>query len=583
MKQGMIRLIGLTAVFLATMILIMVNQVVATPTILAGSDGFVYLPIVTKPLNQDLVVTAVEVNQSIQRANNTVPLVANRNTLVRVYAEVLSGVPLSNVVVRLSATRGGNPIGQIDSLPTTIPVDATRDDEDSTVNFQILPSWLSGNVNLTATVDPSNAIIEPNEGNNTVVTAVTFNNVPDLQIVIVPINYTHSGSNDPGYYPAQSVDYITDWLMRAYPIDNVAATIRTPYNFSGNLEEADYWQNLGETGLLDRMYQLKLADGYPADTPVVYYAFVPTSNGSSQWFYSGIAGIGWIGYRESVGLNLGNTDQTATLAGHEIGHNMGRRHAPCGNPAGVDPYFPYAGASIGEYGIDIPQGNFWTPATAVDVMSYCSPEWVSDYTYIGLYNDQMANGFALAQTAVASMIVSAGLSDSGEVSIHPTYAFSSFPATAVTSEYQVELLDEDGNLLVTQAMQLREAVEEGVSGRMLTAVIPLPAQPAAALHIVQDGQIVASRPLNNVAAFGQQTAVANREGNIITLSWGQADTPTIIRYSPDGGQSWTALGLGIEGGTFTVDATTLPAGDNGLFEMIPANTGSVVRWTAVLP
>jgi hypothetical protein len=578
----MIRLLGLTAVFLATLAVVIVNQDGNTPKILAGNDEFVYLPIVMKPLNQDLAVTAVEVNQAIQRANNTVPLVANRDTLVRVYAEALTGGPVSNVLVRLSATRGGTPIGQIDA-PATIPVNATRDNEDSTVNFQLPPGWLSGNVNLTATVDPNNAIAEPNEGNNTVVTAVTFNNVPDLQLVIVPINYTHTGSNDPGYYPAQSEDYISDWLLSAYPVDEVDVTMRTPYNFTGNLQDSFYWHNSIGTGLLNRMSQLKLADGYPEDTPVVYYAFVPTRNGSNQWFYAGIAGIGWIGKRESVGLNLGDTNQTRTLAGHEIGHNMGRWHAPCGNPSDVDPLYPYGGASIGEYGVDIPEGVFWTPATAVDVMSYCSPEWVSDYTYIGLYNDQLSNGFAIQQTAVESLIVSAGLSDSGEVTIHPTYAFSSYPSTAVTGDYQIELLDEAGKVLLAQPMSLREAEEEGVRGRMLTAVLPLTNLRPAAIRIVHGAETVASHSLSNPAAFGPQTAATTREGNTITLTWGLVGTPAIVRYSPDSGKTWIALALGVEGGTFTVDATTLPVGENALFEMIPADTGRVMGLTAVLP
>ena len=61
-------------------------------------------------------------------------------------------------------------------------------------------------------------------------------------------------------------------------------------------------------GLLWDMYLLKASDVAPADpddSPIVYYAFVPITNSSGTWFSSGIAGIGWIGFRESVGLNLG--------------------------------------------------------------------------------------------------------------------------------------------------------------------------------------------------------------------------------------------------------------------------------------
>lgn len=571
---------GLTVILLTT--LAFIGHMGRNATLFAGSEQFIYLPIVTK--DADLTITGVEITQASQKVNNSVPLVANRNTVVRVFAEAPVGGAINNVVVRLTAVRGGSTIGTLNSAPITIPVDATRDNFNSSVNFELPAGWLTGNVSLTATVDPDNTVQERNEGNNAITQAMNFNDVPDLQVVIVPINYTHTGPTAPGFYPAQSVDYISDWIMRAYPIDNIQITIHSPYNFTGNLQDGNYWVNNLGTGLLDRMYQLKLGDGYPEDTPLVYYAFVPISNGSSQWFFSGIAGIGWIGYRESVGLNLGNNDDTGKLAGHEIGHNMNRRHAPCGGPAGVDPLYPYAGASIGEYGLDIPNGVFWSPATAVDIMSYCEPAWISDYTYIGIYNDQRANGFAaMNSTAVDSMVVSAGLGEDGTVTLAPSYAFTSYPSTRAVSDYRVELLDESGDVLVSQPMQLREAEEEEVSARALTAVLPLPTAAAATLRIVQGDEVVASRSLNNAAAFGPQTATAVREGDAITLNWGLVDTPVIVRYSADGGQSWTALGIGVTDGAFIVDATTLPTGENGLFEIILGNTGSKVVLTAMMP
>ncbi len=576
---------GLTAVLL--LVSLFISQTGRNHRLFAGSDYAIYLPLVTKPVSKDLTVTGVEITQAIQRADNSVPLVANRNTVVRVFAEAPVGGPINNVVVRLTAVRNGSTIGQMNSAPTTIPIDATRDSFNSTVNFILPAGWLTGNVSLTATIDPDNTVPEANENNNTISQAMNFNTVPDLQVRIVPINYTHTGPTAPGFYPAQSVDYISDWLMRAYPIGNVEITIRSPYNFTGNLQDINSWANDSQTGLLNRMRELKLFDGHSLNTPVVYYAFVPISSGSTRWFFNGTAGIGWIGGRESVGLNLMGfwpENETGKLAAHEIGHNMGRRHAPCGVPGQTDPFYPYAGASIGEYGLDIPNGDFWSPATAVDFMSYCNPAWISDYTYIGIYNDQRANGFAaMNDTAVDSLVVSAGLGADGTVTLAPSYAFASYPSVGGDSDYRGELLDENGDVLVSQPMQLREAEEEDVSARELTAVLPLPTTAAATLRIVRGDEIVASRSLNNAAAFGPQTATAVREGNTITLNWGLVNTPAIVRYSSDGGQSWLGLGLGITDGTFLVDAAALPAGDNGLFEIILGNTGSKVVLTAVMP
>jgi len=67
-----------------------------------------------------------------------------------------------------------------------------------------------------------------------------------------------------------------------------------------------------------------------------------------------------------------------------MGHAHGREHAPCGNPAGPDRNYPYAGAKIGAWGYDIVTGKFADPSKYVDMMSYCTPIWLSDYTFYAL-------------------------------------------------------------------------------------------------------------------------------------------------------------------------------------------------------
>jgi len=84
---------------------------------------------------------------------------------------------------------------------------------------------------------------------------------------------------------------------------------------------------------------------------------------------------------------------------HEVGHNHGRNHAPCApgnNISGVDAKYPYPGAKIGTWGYDGRKKVFFDPTTTLDIMGYCDPKWISDYTYKGLM-DRVAsvNGVAL--------------------------------------------------------------------------------------------------------------------------------------------------------------------------------------------
>jgi hypothetical protein len=64
---------------------------------------------------------------------------------------------------------------------------------------------------------------------------------------------------------------------------------------------------------------------------------------------------------------------------------MSRSHAPCGGAGGPDPSYPYAGGKIGVWGLDVATLAPKDPTVYVDLMGYCNPDWVSDYTYKNLY------------------------------------------------------------------------------------------------------------------------------------------------------------------------------------------------------
>ena len=71
----------------------------------------------------------------------------------------------------------------------------------------------------------------------------------------------------------------------------------------------------------------------------------------------------------------------ATIA-HEFGHNFSLWHAPCGGPVApaVDPSYPYPDGTIGAWGYDF-RINAVVSRLALDFMSYCEFDWVSDYHF----------------------------------------------------------------------------------------------------------------------------------------------------------------------------------------------------------
>ena len=87
-------------------------------------------------------------------------------------------------------------------------------------------------------------------------------------------------------------------------------------------------------------------------------------------------GLGYVGYPVSVGgLSSG-------IFAHELGHNLNLLHAPCGGAGSPDGRFPYRDGSSGVWGYDVATGVVIDPALYKDVMGYCNPDWVSDYSFI---------------------------------------------------------------------------------------------------------------------------------------------------------------------------------------------------------
>src|SRR5262249_19276677 len=98
-------------------------------------------------------------------------------------------------------------------------------------------------------------------------------------------------------------------------------------------------------------------------------------------------------YRAGIGTGYADSPYTIPNALHEIGHSHGRQHAPCGGGNNKDPQFPYADGGVGAWGYDLLNGKLFSPNDTKDIMGYCEPKWMSDYTYSALLERiQLVNG-----------------------------------------------------------------------------------------------------------------------------------------------------------------------------------------------
>ena len=546
------------------------------PSLMMSTDLIsttIYLPFVSvQPTPRDFTITGLEITQSVQNPYNSVSLVANRATVVRVYVQdVLGGAP--PVYVSLTGTHNGVPMGTLTQGLATISTAPSRASLASSFNFTLPPNWITaGTLDLVAKVDSTNLVSEANEANNTFSITLGFNAVPALNLKIVPIAYTHTGAH-PGFFAAPTADTVSDWIRRSYPVSEVNVLIRTPFSFTGNLTVDSEWDRL-----LDAVTTQKSLDGAPSSQ--VYYALIPTNN---DWWNGDVpawGGYSWIGYRVGVGLNYPwSANLTSRLAVHEIGHNFGLLHvAGCSNPAGIDPAYPYANGSIGQYGLDISPSTLYTPASNYDFMTYCSSslQWWSDYHYQKLYNDQRIHGLAPIRTAAQnSLLIRASLNAQSAVTMLPIYSMTSVPTVAPSSsEYAVQLLDASGKVISSHPVTVLQP-SEGTT-RAIHALVPFPSTSVASVRIVRAGAQVAERAMITSRAPIAAPAVESA-GTDFMVRWNAASVPSIVQYIPDSGSPIT-LGVDVTNGELRVDARTLPSGD-GHFEILtadnPASNGRV--------
>ncbi len=303
--------------------------------------------------------------QAIQSRELPIALVAGEQALLRVFPTAARANSERMPAVRADFYVGGSLAHSVDipSGPGPIPTELDEGSLDRSVNATIPAGIVQPGLEMAIEIDPGGTLDESLDVARRIPEAgrlsVEVRTMPRFDVTFVPFIWeTNPDMSVVELVDAMEADPGGHEMLRhvrtLLPVAEISVTAHAPVRTSSIASH----ELIGQTRLIATMeggggYHMGLLSGA----------------------FSGAAGIADLGRRIAFSV----TD--ADVIAHEFGHNLSLQHAPCGNPLGIEPAYPYANASPGGWGYDFGEQRLVPPDEYFDLMSYCPPSWVSDFSF----------------------------------------------------------------------------------------------------------------------------------------------------------------------------------------------------------
>ena len=477
----------------------------------------------------NLRVDGLYLVQSVQTYDRTVPLVRDRDALLRVFVtanQVNAAMP--DVSVTLYA--GGAAIAEL-TIPApglSTPLAPDEATLNSSWNVILDKSLIRSNLSVTVTVDAANAIEEGDESDNVFPSSGTplpldVRTVPPFNVTFVPVISRATGRRG-DVTEANRAEYLEP-SMRMHPLTGWDATVHAAYTTATGLGlQADNGNNAWGT-ILSEVNSLRLAESSMRH----YYGVVNPS------YSSGVAGVAYIGAPAAVGWD--KPASRGSVAAHEWGHNWGRPHAPCGDAPNPDSNYPYANGEIGVIGYDMVEEAL-KPADAHDLMGYCSNEWISDYTYLAVLSGRgNSTSLRAAGGVIQPGMLVWGRVENGRAILEPAVRVTARPSLPVRAgPHRLEGRAEDGSRLFGLSFAPTEIADDPRGTSHFAFVVPMRPEQAvrlASLDLEGPGVRASSRQATSEVPVVQVTRAGPER---LALRWDASKSPMLLVRDPVTGE-----------------------------------------------
>lgn len=469
-------------------------------------------------------------------------LVAERDGLLRLHVTAAQS-PLLLPQFQLQLQLNGNTQLLTTAIPNKLPTSKIHRSLTDAYQAIIPANWMKAGLQITVLQDGQ------------AVRSLTpqFAEPRPLAIRVVPIQLGDKVATLPDLTTIQAT------VKTFWPFSQVEVRARAPYQLKAGGDKST------ANVMLSELEDLRTIEG----EGVYYYGYFKPEMGDGC-----CGGLGYVGYPVAVGFDTDGGD----ILAHELGHNFGREHVNCGNPSGPDPDYPYAPSSVGSVGLSLDLKKWYSPAEYHDVMSYCSPQHVSDYNVAAVQDFVLKNPPAafpqtqqtqqqqLPSAKAARGLYLAGTLSGNKVQIRTLLPLSRAPAYTSNSGHLIKVLDGQGSWHQFNLQLLQIDHQPDNSSRDFRVELPemtiqrFEIWQADVLLAAQDnrsfsvGGNAAQQPLRSASQF--QLA---EKSNEICVNWPAEQDANVSLLYQLGGQD-TVLALNETAGTFCRDSSALASG-----------------------